>query len=187
MSSRLSKIRSVHTYVMLRTVYFGWICIFKIACCQGTSYVKDVARKSSYLKVLQYGVFRINGFIRDIFHLDAWAVKRISVCVAFLSWLSMCSYKMIFWMYSSTETVFDHHSPWMQLEEVWSKISSNWSVNEICDQLFLLLENILQIVQNVSKTFCFFHFWHESTKNNEENNTSSDLLSSRVSITLSTQ
>ena len=29
MSSRLSKIRSVHTYVMLRTVYFGWICILK--------------------------------------------------------------------------------------------------------------------------------------------------------------
>ena len=27
MSSRLSKIRSVHTYVMPRTVYFGWICI----------------------------------------------------------------------------------------------------------------------------------------------------------------
>ena len=26
MSSRLSKIRSVQTYVMLRTVYFGWIC-----------------------------------------------------------------------------------------------------------------------------------------------------------------
>ena len=26
MSSRLSKIRSVHTYVMPRTVYFGWIC-----------------------------------------------------------------------------------------------------------------------------------------------------------------
>ena len=26
MSSRLSKIHSVHTYVMLRTVYFGWIC-----------------------------------------------------------------------------------------------------------------------------------------------------------------
>ena len=25
-SSRLSKIRSVHTYVMPRTVYFGWIC-----------------------------------------------------------------------------------------------------------------------------------------------------------------
>ena len=24
--SRLSKIRSVHTYVMARTVYFGWIC-----------------------------------------------------------------------------------------------------------------------------------------------------------------
>ena len=28
MSSRLSKFRSVHTYVMLRTVYFGWICTF---------------------------------------------------------------------------------------------------------------------------------------------------------------
>ena len=27
MSSRLSKIRSLHTYVMLRTVYFGWICM----------------------------------------------------------------------------------------------------------------------------------------------------------------
>ena len=27
MSIRLSKIRSVHTYVMTRTVYFGWICI----------------------------------------------------------------------------------------------------------------------------------------------------------------
>ena len=26
MSSRLSKIRSVHTYVMIWTVYFGWIC-----------------------------------------------------------------------------------------------------------------------------------------------------------------
>ena len=26
MSSRLSKIRSIHTYVMPRTVYFGWIC-----------------------------------------------------------------------------------------------------------------------------------------------------------------
>ena len=26
MSSRLSKIHSVHTYVMPRTVYFGWIC-----------------------------------------------------------------------------------------------------------------------------------------------------------------
>ena len=26
MSSRLSKIRSVHTYAMPRTVYFGWIC-----------------------------------------------------------------------------------------------------------------------------------------------------------------
>ena len=26
MSSQLSKIRSVHTYVMPRTVYFGWIC-----------------------------------------------------------------------------------------------------------------------------------------------------------------
>ena len=26
MSSRLSKIRSVHKYVMARTVYFGWIC-----------------------------------------------------------------------------------------------------------------------------------------------------------------
>ena len=26
MSSWLSKIRSVHTYVMPRTVYFGWIC-----------------------------------------------------------------------------------------------------------------------------------------------------------------
>ena len=26
MSSRLSKFRSVHTYVMLQTVYFGWIC-----------------------------------------------------------------------------------------------------------------------------------------------------------------
>ena len=25
-SSRLSKIRSVHTYIMPRTVYFGWIC-----------------------------------------------------------------------------------------------------------------------------------------------------------------
>jgi len=32
MSSRLSKIRSVHTYVIPRTVYFGWICssIFRI-------------------------------------------------------------------------------------------------------------------------------------------------------------
>ena len=30
MSSRLTKIRSVHTYVMLRTVYFGWICIINI-------------------------------------------------------------------------------------------------------------------------------------------------------------
>ena len=28
MSSRLSKIRSVHTYVMPWTVYFGWICTF---------------------------------------------------------------------------------------------------------------------------------------------------------------
>ena len=28
MNSRLSKIRSVHTYVMTRTVYFGWICIY---------------------------------------------------------------------------------------------------------------------------------------------------------------
>ena len=27
MSSRLPKIRSVHVYVMVRTVYFGWICI----------------------------------------------------------------------------------------------------------------------------------------------------------------
>ena len=27
MSRRLSKIRSVHTYVMPRTVYFGWICM----------------------------------------------------------------------------------------------------------------------------------------------------------------
>ena len=27
MSSRLSKICSVHTYVMIRTVYFGWICL----------------------------------------------------------------------------------------------------------------------------------------------------------------
>ena len=27
MSSRLSKIRSEHTYVMPRTVYFGWICM----------------------------------------------------------------------------------------------------------------------------------------------------------------
>ena len=27
MSSRLLKIRSLHTYVMPRTVYFGWICI----------------------------------------------------------------------------------------------------------------------------------------------------------------
>ena len=26
MNSRLSKIRSVHTYAMTRTVYFGWIC-----------------------------------------------------------------------------------------------------------------------------------------------------------------
>ena len=26
MSRRLSKISSVHTYVMLRTVYFGWFC-----------------------------------------------------------------------------------------------------------------------------------------------------------------
>ena len=30
MSSRLSKIRSVHTYVMTWTVYFGWICIASI-------------------------------------------------------------------------------------------------------------------------------------------------------------
>ena len=30
MSSRLSKIRSVHTYVRPRTVYFGWICIIGI-------------------------------------------------------------------------------------------------------------------------------------------------------------
>ena len=30
MSSRLSKIGSVHTYVMLRTVYFGWICSSKL-------------------------------------------------------------------------------------------------------------------------------------------------------------
>ena len=29
MSSRLSKIRSVHTYVMPRTVYFGWICSWR--------------------------------------------------------------------------------------------------------------------------------------------------------------
>ena len=29
MSSRLTKIRSVHTYVMLRTVYFGWICSYE--------------------------------------------------------------------------------------------------------------------------------------------------------------
>ena len=29
-SSRLSKIRSVHTYVMPRTFYFGWICRSKI-------------------------------------------------------------------------------------------------------------------------------------------------------------
>ena len=29
MSSRLSKILSVHTYVMPRTVYFGWICTLK--------------------------------------------------------------------------------------------------------------------------------------------------------------
>ena len=28
MSVRLPKIRSVHTYVMTRTVYFGWICIY---------------------------------------------------------------------------------------------------------------------------------------------------------------
>ena len=28
MSSRLSKVRSVHTYVMHRTVYFGWICTY---------------------------------------------------------------------------------------------------------------------------------------------------------------
>ena len=31
MSSLLSKIRSVHTYVMPRTVYFGWICSFDMA------------------------------------------------------------------------------------------------------------------------------------------------------------
>ena len=30
MSSRLSKIRSVHTYVMPRTVYFGWICMWLV-------------------------------------------------------------------------------------------------------------------------------------------------------------
>ena len=28
LSSRLSKIRLVHTYVMARTVYFGWICTY---------------------------------------------------------------------------------------------------------------------------------------------------------------
>ena len=30
MSSRLSKIRSVHTHVMPRTIYFGWICTSKL-------------------------------------------------------------------------------------------------------------------------------------------------------------
>ena len=33
MSSRLSKIRSVHTYVMTRTVYFGWICMWFLCEC----------------------------------------------------------------------------------------------------------------------------------------------------------
>ena len=37
MSSRLSKIRSVHTYVMIRMVYFGWICRYRSRqyyCCE---------------------------------------------------------------------------------------------------------------------------------------------------------
>ena len=32
MSSCLSKIRSVHTYVIPRTVYFGWICNYQMHC-----------------------------------------------------------------------------------------------------------------------------------------------------------
>ena len=37
MSSRLLKIRSVHTYVIPRTVYFGWICMIEKILMDATS------------------------------------------------------------------------------------------------------------------------------------------------------
>ena len=39
-NSRLSKIRSVHTYVIPRTVYFGWICSV-LPCCMHKSMIHN--------------------------------------------------------------------------------------------------------------------------------------------------
>ena len=49
MSSRLSKICSVHTYVMPRTVYFGWICTSRTKVMKWIIFI-DVSKSEALLK-----------------------------------------------------------------------------------------------------------------------------------------
>ena len=50
MSRRLSKISSVHTYVMPRTVYFGWICMLgSLTFVSCHSFIANVSQKVVFL------------------------------------------------------------------------------------------------------------------------------------------
>ena len=104
MSSRLSKIRSEHTYVMPRTVYFGWICTrweFRPFPAFVSRVLHPNAKNHSESDCLTF-------FIHEIFHLDARAVKQIRGCKTISILIVVYfSFDLISWFLYKTETFID--------------------------------------------------------------------------------
>ena len=60
-NGQLSKIRSVHTYVILRTVYFVWICIYKLIplFLKAKSFFVIAWRHLTFFDVVRFKIMRI--------------------------------------------------------------------------------------------------------------------------------
>ena len=67
MNSRLSKIRSVHTYFMPRTVYFGWICMSSVWLAPFSPYSRWTTKSSPKRNHIFIGERAKNEWLRKLF------------------------------------------------------------------------------------------------------------------------
>ena len=132
MNSRLSKIRSVHKYAMPRTVYFGWICIYRkqLGCfnlidikwwwnTQDLAHSMPLKHKRETDMTFDLGIFYVEFFMKIIF---------IEGLQTNFHWLSLIIFFMKqYWNSNTIEIVYLKHFFFMQRLRIGNIIYNNYS------------------------------------------------------------
>ena len=142
MNGRLSKICSVHTYVMPRTVYFGWICRFYLVAIQNFLVKYDYNYHQQIARALEIS---LQGFFHGLGHdIAPWgAFHRKQPCSWFICifcpgffvtflWLiwNLVGFRNIWTVNYATFTGLPHYDHFLLFSVVyiWNGYSQNKSL-----------------------------------------------------------